>query len=104
MNKIEKIKEYIIGEFPSKYIQREFNLKLSRIDIEYLKIDVLDYYNDFYNGVYEWEILNEIRDDIDKKFNLGEKEISEIDKFLVRYINVLINKHKYKVKKKRRKW
>jgi hypothetical protein len=90
MKRIDKIKEYIIAEFPGKYILKEFEFKLSRISTEHLLIDLLDYYNNYFNSKYEWEIIDEIRNDVDEKFKLSEKEMLEVDAFIIKYMKLMI--------------
>lgn len=89
MEKLSKIKEWVLINYRKKDINRMFDSKLEKIETGYIGSSIVEYYNQF-NNPYEWQIIDEILLKIDNKFDLDEDEMKKISFFIEKYVKVII--------------
>lgn len=89
MKKIDKVKEWVLINYTKKIVLKKYYSKLDKINEKFLLVPKMEYYKSF-NNCYEWEIVDEIIENIDKNFTLTEEEINKTSFFVQNYIKVLI--------------
>jgi len=89
MEKISKIKEFILITYRKIDILKMFDSKIEQIETDYIDISVMEYYDTF-NHPYEWQIIDEITLNVDEKFDLNEEEMKKISFFIEKYVKVII--------------
>lgn len=87
MEKISKIKEWVLINYRKIDIFKMFDSKLEQMEIDYT--DTMEYYNKFDNP-FECQIIDEITLNIDEKFNLNEEEMKKITFFIEKYVKMII--------------
>lgn len=96
MEKLSKIKEWVLINYRKKDILNMFDSKLEKIETDF-DISIMEYYDNF-NNPYECQIIDEILLEIDNKFDLDEDEINKMSFFIEKYVKVIIPTFRNRVK------
>lgn len=92
MDKLSKIKEWILVNYTKKIIINTINNRINSLCVSE------KYYNDNLDNIFEWEIHDNILKNVNYKFTLNNEQIEKISFFTEKYIKVIIpsfrNKHR----------
>ena len=97
MEKISKIKEWVLINYRKNNILKMFNSKIKQIETDFISSSIMKYYDTF-NNPFEWQIIDEILLNIDEKYDLNEDDMKKISFFVEKYVKIIIPEFKNSIR------